>query len=721
MHKMQSVHQRLSCYGNRMIDLIIDGKKIKTEPGKTVLEAALEAGIYIPNLCYHPDLPVTGACRLCIVEIEGMKGFPASCATIAKQGMAVHTNTPELRELRKNNVWLILSEYDGEPGENTQLKKVIDWIGRKNLLDRPSGKLPVKTDEPLFIRDNNRCILCERCVRMCQEVRKTGVIGLLNRGINTVVETSNSLPLTDAGCKFCLACVEVCPTGALSDKIKFDEKDREKTLLPCTNTCPAGIEVSRYVRLIAENRFQDALEVVREKVPFPAVLGYVCTHPCEEACRRGELNEPIAIRALKRFAAEQDSGRWRSKIKIAAQTGKKVAIIGSGPAGLTAAWFLRMLGHSVTVFERMNEAGGMLRSCIPGYRLPGKVLNKEIKDIENSGVTIKTGSKIESLDELFKNFDAVFLALGAGAGMKMGIPGEDSPRVLDGISFLSSINLREKVNPGKPHNSKPELRGKEIAVVGGGNVAIDTARSALRTGAEKVTIIYRRTRKEMPASPEEVEDALQEGIKINFLTNPLKILPGGNKLKVECIKMELGEKDASGRRRPVPVEGSEFIIEVDNLIMAIGQRPKVPEEFKIETGKRGRIQAEAETLSCSRKGVFAGGDVVSGPASVIEAIQAGRTAAVSIDKYLGGKGKISQKFIPGEEEKTCLGRDEQFAYRKRAVIKTLPIDKRLKDFSLVEYNFDEKTAVAEAERCLKCQLRLKITKAPFPPATKKSS
>ncbi|MFH1353318.1 MAG: FAD-dependent oxidoreductase [bacterium] len=690
-----------------MIDLIIDGKKIKADRGKTVLGAALNAGIYIPNLCYHPDLPATGACRLCIVEIEGIKGFPCACTTIAKQGMAVHTNTPELRELRKNNAWLILSEYDGEPGESTQLKKVIDWIGKKNLLDehiRPAGKFPVKSDTPLFTRNNNLCILCERCVRMCQEVRKTGALGLINRGINTVVETSNSLPLMDAGCKFCLACVEVCPSGALSDKKKFDEKDREKTLLPCTNTCPAGIEVSRYVRLIAENRFQDALEVIREKVPFPAVLGYVCTHPCEEACRRSDVNEPIAIRALKRFAAEQDSGRWRSKIKIAEQTGKKVAVIGSGPAGLTAAWFLKHLGHSVTVFERMAEAGGMMRSCIPGYRLPGKVLDKEIKDIENIGVTIKTGSKIESLDELFEHFGAVFLALGAASGMKMGIPGEDSPRVLDGISVLSSINIGEKIN-----------LGKEIAVAGGGNVAIDAARNALRTGVKKVTILYRRTLKEMPAATEEVEEALKEGVKINFLVNPVSVSPEDNKLKVECVKMELGEKDASGRRRPVPIKGSEFFLVVDNLIMAVGQRPAVPDNFGIATDKRGRIQADAETLSCSRKGVFAGGDVVSGPASVIEAIQAGRIAACSIDKYLGGKGEISQELIPGEEEKTCLGRDEQFAYRKRAVIKTLPAGKRLKDFSPVEYNFDGKTATAEAERCLRCQLRLKITKAPFPP------
>jgi len=653
-----------------MIRLNINGKEIETEAGKTVLEAALQAGIYIPNLCYHPDISPTGACRLCIVEIDGIDDFPTACMMIAKEGMVVHTNTEKIQEYRENIVWLILSEYPAELNESSQLKKVVEYIGVKKLLSHytPHSKnLPILSDEPFFVRDLNRCILCGRCVRMCQEVRGVGVIGFINRGINTIVSTGGDSSMKDADCRFCGACVEVCPAGALTDKEAYNDKDREEKLLPCLNTCPAGVDIP--------------------------------------ACRRNELNDSIAIRALKRFVAERDSGRWRTKVENAPDTGKKVAIVGSGPAGLTAAWFLRRLGHLVTVFEALPEPGGMLRTGIPRYRLPENVLNQEIKEIENIGVEIRTNARIESLDQVFnQGFDAIFLALGAPQDMKMGIPGEDDPQVLDGISLLRSINFGDKV----------DIAG-EVAVVGGGSAAIDVARSALRVGAEKVTILYRRTRKEMPAAPEEVEEALNEGVNIDFLVAPQRVLPEGDKLKLECIQMKLGEPDASGRRRPVPIESSEFIIEVDRLIMAIGQKPAVPDGFGLSMNRWGYILADEETLACSRKGVFSGGDVVRGPASVIEAIQAGRKAAISIDKYLGGKGQIDQKFIPEEPENPWLGREEGFADKEKTQMPTLAADKRVSNFSQVECGFDEETVVEEANRCLRCQLRLKISKVPLPP------
>jgi len=691
-----------------MITLTVDDKQVKAQAGETVLQAALRAGVYIPNLCYHPDIPPMAACRLCVVEIEGMRGFPAACVTTAGEGMTVHTNTPRLKELRRNNIWLTLSEYPHKLAENSQLRKVADWIGVPELL---AGHTPhhrgfaVASDEPLFTRDPNLCILCERCVRMCQDIRGAGVIGLVDRGIKTLVGTSSDVSLKDAGCKFCLACVEVCPSGSLIDKKEFAEEDREKVLVPCKDACPAGIDVPLYVKLITEGRYQDALEVVREKVPFPNVLGHVCFHPCEEACRRTEVNEPISIKALKRFIAEQDSGRWRSKIAIAPETGKKVAVVGSGPAGLTAAWFLRPLGHSVTVFESLSEPGGMMRTCIPKYRLPREVLDREIKDIEDIGVNIKLGATIASLDELFnQGFDAIFLAIGTSESMKMRISGEDNPLVLDGIAVLHAINLERKI----------DIAG-EIAVVGGGNVAMDVSRSVLRMGAKKVTILYRRTREEMPATAEEIEETLNEGVNISFLTAPTNVSSGRDGLKVECIKMELGEPDASGRRRPVPVEGSEYTLEVDNLIMAIGQRSKVPRGFGLSADKWGNVEADPESLLTSKRGVFAGGDIASGPSSVIEAIQQGRMAASSIDKYLGGEGQIEQKLVPEEEEDPCIGRDEEFASRKRAEAESLPVNERLSDFSEVECVFAEGVAVDEAKRCLKCQLRLKISKAPFPP------
>ena len=690
-----------------MISLTIDGKKIETENGKTVLEAALKSGIYIPSLCYHPDISPVGACRLCIVEIEGFKGYPASCTTKVREGMSVRTDTSEIRELRKNIIWLILSEYPEKINKSSQLWKVAEWIGLKQMLQGfspVSRNLPVISDEPLFVRDMNKCILCGRCVRMCREIRETGAIGLVNRGVDTMVGTSFGLPIKESGCKFCLGCVEVCPSGALADTEEFDEDSREKKLLPCKNTCPAGIDIPRYVGLIANGRFQDALEVIREKVPFPAVLGYVCHHPCEEECRRSELNEPIAIKALKQFAAGRDSGRWQSKIKSAPETGKKAAIVGSGPAGLTAAWFLRICGHSVTVFESLPEAGGMMRMGIPKYRLPEEVLNKEIKNIENAGVKINTGIRIESIDELYQQgFDAVFLAPGASEGVKMGIPGEDYPQVLDGISVLRDISLGKDVKIGG-----------EVAVVGGGNVALDTARSVLRIGAKKVTILYRRTRSEMPADNEEINEAIEEGIEIKFLLNPEKVVMKSGRLEIECIRMQLGEPDSSGRRKPVPIEGSEFTITSDRLIIAIGQKIAIPEKFGCKLDSKGKVQVDSEMLSSSRKGVFSGGDAVSGPASVIEAIESGRKAAISIDKYLGGKGKIDRELVPEEEENPCLGREEDFAQRRRVEITAIPVKER-SGFRLVEQCLSEEEAVEEAKRCLKCQLRLKISRAPLPP------
>lgn len=694
-----------------MIKLKIDGKEIEAKEGSTVLEAALAAGIYIPNLCYHPELPPIGSCRLCVVEIEGRRGVPTSCTTLAAEGMSVSTDTPRLRELRKDVLWLIMSAYPEKPEAATQLAKVAENIGAKDLLPgfapKPAGIAPAK-DDPLFIRDLDKCIMCGRCVRMCRDVRKTGAIGLVNRGIKTYIGTGYGAPLAESGCKFCLACVEVCPSGALRDKEQFAAKDREKTLLPCTNTCPAGIDIPRYVRLIAAGKYQDALEVIREKVPFPLALGYACDHQCEEVCRRGQVNEPISIKALKRFVAERDNGRWRSKLGIPPSTGKKAAIVGSGPAGLTAAWYLRLAGHEVTVFEAMEEPGGMMRAAIPAYRLPREVLKKEIDEMRNVGIKILTGSKIDSLDGLFKKgFDAVFVGVGASYGMKMGVEGEDDPRVMDGLYFLKAVAF------GK----KPDVSG-EALVVGGGNVAMDVARTLLRTGAKKVTVLYRRTRDEMPALAEEIEEALKEGVKIKFLTAPVKIT-AGKRLEVECAQMKLGEPDSSGRRRPVPIEGGNIVIKADRMVSAIGQQPALPAGFGLDLDKKNRIPADAETMACPVKGVFAGGDAVTGPASIIKAIQAGRKAAAAMDAYLGGSGNIDRELVPAEEPPPCLFRDEHFCAAERAAIPSIPEAGRKNNFKLVELPYKEKTAVEEAKRCLRCELRLRISPAPLPPEEKK--
>ncbi len=694
-----------------MVTINVDGKDIQAEAGATVLEACLGAGIYIPNLCYHPDLEPLGACRLCVVEIDGMRGLPPSCTVQATEGMLVRTDTEKLRQLRQDLIWLLLTECP-EDGlrEGTQFKKVVDYIGFRDVLPGfvPERKqVPVHEDDPLFIRDLNLCILCGRCHRACKEIRGISAIGLANRGIKSYVATSYDRPLRETVCRFCGACVEVCPTGALREKEPVDAQNREKTLVPCRVACPAGIDVPRYVNLIAEQRYQDALNVIREKVPFPLSLGCVCPHPCEDVCRRREVNEAICIKDLKRYVAEIDSGDWKDKITVNPDTGKHVAIVGSGPAGLTAAWFLRKKGHDVVVYEMGPKAGGMMRAGIPPYRLPDEALDGEIQAIVELGVAIRTNTKIESVDRLFQEgADAVFLAPGAPKGIQMNIPGGDSPRVLDGIDVLYQINLGRNV----------EL-GQSVAVVGGGNVAVDVSRSLLRIGVPNVTLLYRRTREEMPAFTHEIDAAQEEGVTFRYLTAPVAVAQSNGQINVDCIHMELGTPDASGRRKPIPVEGSRFGLELDYLIMAIGQRSEIPASLCADTDDRGRIRTEgSEASACKRPGLFAGGDVVTGPATVVGAIKQGQAAAVDIDKYLGGTGEIFEPIAPIETPDGCLGTVDDFSALARAKVHTIPVDQRLSpSFPEVEAVFDEKTARSEANRCLRCGLRLLINQPPEPP------
>jgi len=406
------------------------------------------------------------------------------------------------------------------------------------------------------------------------------------------------------------------------------------------------------------------------------------------------LEEPIAIKELKRFAVDNDTGLWKQNSKVAPQTGKRVAIIGSGPAGLTGAYYLAKLGHEVTVFEALPVVGGMMRVGIPSYRLPVKVLEGEIKEIENVGVEIKTNSRTESLDKLFKQgYNAIFVSVGAHRGTNMRIEGEDSSGVVDGVDFLRDINLGKDIDVGD-----------KILVVGGGNVAIDASRVALRLGAKEVTIVYRRTRAEMPASKEEIDEALEEGVKIEYLTNPVRVINVDDRLRVDFIRMELGKVDESGRRRPGEIAGSEFTGEYNLMVKATGQEPEVPDKYGLLVETGGRIRVDPDTLATSREGVYAGGDVVNGPASVIEAIAAGRQAAISIDEYLGGDGDIDEVLAVSQEESPPFDLDEAEGEKYRPPVKMLPLNKRLKGYAQVVLGFDEEKAVEECRRCLRCDL-----------------
>jgi len=467
---------------------------------------------------------------------------------------------------------------------------------------------------------------------------------------------------------------------------------------PCQVACPLHMEIGEYVDLVAQGKVLEALQVIRDGNPFPSICAYVCTHPCEDACRRSQVDKPIAIRALKRFAVEFGGDRM---IQLEAETtqSEKVAVVGSGPAGLACAYYLRKFGYPVTVFEAYSELGGMLRVGIPQYRLPREVVDTEVQRLIHMGVEIKANTRVISLDLLFDmGYKAIFITVGAHQSLRMGIEGEESPGVIDGATFLREVNL----------GLKPSL-GKRVAVVGGGNVAMDAARAAVRLGANKVSILYRRSRAEMPAGPDEIEQALEEGVQTVFLVAPTKVKRTNGRLSVTCIRMELGEPDAGGRQRPVPIEGSEFNREFDTLITAIGQAPQISKDFHIRIGKGSTIQVDPVTLTTNRTGVFAGGDAVTGPATVTEALASGRQAALRIDDYLRHRyplvNKEAEETLSGELSPETI---EMIRKVERLEPPLLPPESRLKEFKAVELIYDWEAAVNEARRCLRCGMGAEI-------------
>jgi formate dehydrogenase beta subunit len=480
---------------------------------------------------------------------------------------------------------------------------------------------------------------------------------------------------------------------SVSRKASFDDS----LMPPCQIACPLHMEIGEYVDLIAQGRVMEALQVIRSGNPFPAICAYVCTHPCEDACRRGQVDHPIAIRALKRFAIEFGGDRM---IQEEARTtySEKVAVVGSGPAGLAAAYYLRKLGYPVTIFEAHSALGGMLRVGIPQYRLPREVLDIEVQRLTQMGVEIRTNTRVVSLDLLFElGYKAVFITVGAHQGLRLGIEGEESPGVVDGATFLREVNL----------GFQPSV-GTSVAAVGGGNVAIDAARTALRLGAKEVKILYRRTRAEMPADPAEIEQALEEGVEICFLVAPIKITRENKRLRVTCIRFELGEPDASGRPRPVPIQGSEFDMEFDTLITAIGQAPRIPEDFHLRIGKGSTIQVDPVTLLTNRPGVFAGGDAVTGPATVTQALAAGRQAAQRIDEYLRHKYPLPQKEKPPIAKELLPKTIEVIRKAHRLEPERLAPQERVQGFRPIELIYDWQSAVDEARRCLRCGMGAEI-------------
>jgi heterodisulfide reductase subunit A-like polyferredoxin len=472
---------------------------------------------------------------------------------------------------------------------------------------------------------------------------------------------------------------------------------KSEGMAPCKAACPAGVNAQGYVALIAAGKFDEAYELVKERCPLPAVCGRICQHPCETQCNRKELDEAVAVRDLKRFAADHVYAKRDRKqrapftpIKVQKE---KVAIVGGGPAGLTAAQDLTKQGYGVTLFEARPFLGGMLRLGVPAYRLPRDVLDYEIEQILNERVEVKLGVKLGTgpsditIEGLKKDgYAAIFVATGTHKSQKMGLPGDDAKGVMYGLDFLGPVNLGEKVPTGK-----------QTVVVGGGNVAMDAARAALRMGAKEVTVVYRRSRVEMPALPEEIQQAEEEGVKFELLTNPVKVIASNGQVTgLECLRMKLGEPDASGRRKPVPVEGSNFTVAADNVIIAIGQTADI-EGVPLEGGK---IAADA-SLATKVPGVFAGGDVVLGPASLVEAMAHGHHAAEAIGAYLRGQ---PMPVLDTSEKAVAPNPNPAAEIAAKQDMPKIIVEDRTRDFREIETGYTAEQAMAEAQRCLACGL-----------------
>jgi heterodisulfide reductase subunit A-like polyferredoxin len=525
--------------------------------------------------------------------------------------------------------------------------------------------------KPRYI-DLDRCTACGDCAKVCPVTLRND----FEQGMATRKATYKRY-------------AQAIPGGYAIDKL-----DRS----PCTNACPNEVNAHAYVALVAQGRYREAMEVILSNLPLPGVIGRICPHPCETACRRGQVDAPLSICALKRFVADQVDIQ-DLPLPVIKRRDEKVAIIGSGPAGLSAAHFLALDGYRVTIFEALPVAGGMLRVGIPDYRLPPAVLDTEIRAITRLGVEIKLNTTLGrdiSMEGLFsQGYQAIFLAIGAHKSLKLNVPGEDAEGVMHGVEFLRRVNLSELT----------KVEGR-VVIVGGGDVAIDAARSALRLGAEQVSIVYRRSRQEMPARENEVEDALAEGIDIQYLTAPQQILTEDNKVTgIQGIRMELGEPDSSGRRRPVPVPGSEFTVEADLVIPAIGQTPDslfLGDGEGVTLSRWGTIVADQVTFATNLPGVFAGGDAQTGPWVAIGAVAHGKEAAISISRYLKGEDLRAGRQPVQKSQEAFLPIPGDIRKQPRVHMAGLPLGERKKGFAEVEQGLTEEQARAEADKCLNC-------------------
>ncbi len=583
------------------IRLEVDGRVVEGFEGQTILEVCRDNGIEVPTLCYEPKLPGFGACRMCVVEVEGMEHPPISCSQRAEAGMKVQTQTDEVRRLRRTNLELIFSDHNA----------------------------------------------------------------------------------------YCLP--------------------------PCQNKCPSHIDIPGFLKMNAEANWTESARIFKRTIPFPSVLGRVCPAPCEEHCRRDEVDEAIAIRDSHRYAGDQVLRAMREDdvdpplpFERRAPTGRRAAVIGSGPAGMSAAYYLLLAGHEVTVFERDPAPGGMLRYGIPEYRLPKvEVLEAEYESVVRLGGRIVCNQALGrdfSLDDLqHQGFDAILVAIGCYDTNKLGVPNEDADGVIDGLEYLRTATLGLEY---------PGHAGSRVVVVGGGFTSMDCVRTSVRQGASEVTLVYRRDMKDMPASGE-VHEAIEEGVTAIFQAGPTRVVTdaSGKVTGCEFIRMQLGEPDASGRRRPQPAPGTEFTIPCDRVLLAIGQGPELG--WTADAGNAGvtatknrRLKADAVTFATDRPGVFGAGDVRIGAATVVQAVAEGRRAAYAVDAYLRGADlttlRTRQTLAEPQPEFLSIVPFTSEIKEPRLRLKSMPAEVRNKSYIEYEIPYTPAEAIAESTRCLQC-------------------
>jgi len=605
----------------------------------------------------------------------------------------------------------ITKEYLNTPIDYESLAKLGAIVGSGGLIimDEDTCMVDMARFFMDFVQDEScgKCVACRLGTKRMLEILENITTGNGQEGDIELLEELGNIIKDTALCGL----GQTAPNPVLSTikyfRDEYEEHIKHKYcragicselfISPCENACPAGVNVPGYIALIAAGRVKDAYNLIRKDNPFPSVCGRVCTHPCESKCRRGQLDEPIAIADLKRYAADYVLKSDEPFMDLVfPNKGKSVGIIGAGPSGLTCGYYLRRLGYDVTVYEAQPVSGGILAFGIPEYRLPKEVLEKEINTIKQTGINIVTNVEVGKdilFDELKQKHDSVYIATGTQLSRKIAIEGENLEGIYHGLDFLRDVNLNKEV----------EVKGV-VAVIGGGNTAIDAARVALRKGAAEVHLIYRRTLADMPADKREIQDAIEEGIIIHPLVAPVRFIGQDKVSQIECIRMELEGFDSSGRKKPKKIENSEFLMDVDMVIPAVSQYSDLPfvKKEEVEVTQFGTFVVDNDTLMTTMPGVFAGGDVARGSDIVITAIADGKKAAKSIDKFLGGSGELNT----GEPIEIPKATDEaEVVEHERFLMKHLDADKRKNNFDEVAQGFHKLNAIAEAMRCLRCDKR----------------